>query len=100
MICLLILSIYVFLAVLGLRCYAGSLAADSRGCSLRVARGLLTAVASLVSEHGLSSTGSGVVAHGLSCSAACGILLDQGSNLPVSPALAGRFFTPEPLGKP
>ena len=39
-----------------------------------------------------------VVAHGLSCSVACGIFLDQGSN-PVSPALAGRFFTTRPPGK-
>ena len=101
MICLLILFIYLFSAVLGLRCCAGfSLAAESRGSSLYVARGLLTAVASPVVEHGLYSTGSIVVAHGLSCSAACGVLLDQGSSLPVSPALAGRCFTPEPLGKP
>ena len=54
MICLLILFIYLFLAVLGLHCCAGfSLAADSRGYSLYVARGLLTAVASPVTEHGL-----------------------------------------------
>ena len=39
-----------------------------------------------------------VVMHGLSCSMACGIFPDQGLN--VSPALAGRFFTPEPPGKP
>ena len=62
--------------------------------------GPLTAVASPVVEHGLQahglqqlwhvgpvvvargrqSTGSVVVAHGPSCSAACGILLGQGSN--------------------
>ena len=39
-----------------------------------------------------------VVVHGLSCSEACGILPDQGSN-PVSLALAGGFFTTEPPGK-
>ena len=62
--------------------------------------GLLTAVASLILEHGLqgtwtsvvvahsvfvapglSSTGSNAVVHGHSCSAAHGILLDQESNL-------------------
>ena len=32
------------------------------------------------SAHGLQSTGSVVVAHGLSCSTACGIFLDQGFN--------------------
>ena len=54
--------------------------------------GLLTAVASLVAEHGLyarasvvvarglQSVGSVVVAHGLSCSAACGIFPDQDLN--------------------
>ena len=38
--------------------------------------------------------GSVVVAHGLSCSAACGIFPDQGSN----PALAGGFLTTAPPG--
>ena len=42
--------------------------------------------------------GSVPVAHGLSCSAACGIFPGQGSN-PCS-ALAGGFFTTEPPGKP
>ena len=36
--------------------------------------------ASVVVAHGLQSTGSVVVVHGLSCSAACGIFPDQGSN--------------------
>ena len=36
--------------------------------------------ASVVVARGLQSTGSVVVAHGLSCSAACGIFPDQGSN--------------------
>ena len=39
-----------------------------------------------------------LVAHGLSCFAAWQIFLDQESKL--SPALAGRFFTTEPPGKP
>ena len=38
------------------------------------------------------------VAHGLSRSVACGLFLGQGSKL--SLALAGRFFTAEPLGRP
>ena len=41
---------------------------------------------------------SAVVAHGLSCSAACGIFLEEESNS--SPVLAGNFFfflTTEPL---
>ena len=39
------------------------------------------------------------MAHGLSCSVACGIFPDQGSREPISPALAGGFLTTEPLGK-
>ena len=78
----------LFLAVLALRCCAGfSLVAERRGCSLAVEQELLVAVASLVA-YGLRScssralsTSSAVVVHGLSCSAACGIFLDQGSNL-------------------
>ena len=42
---------------------------------------LLTAVATLVAEHTLWSTGSVLVLLGLSCSKARGILPDQGSNL-------------------
>ena len=38
-----------------------------------------------------------VAVHGLSCCVACGIFLEQGSNL--SPALAGRFSTPGPRRK-
>ena len=41
---------------------------------------LFTAMASLVAEHRLQHTGSVVVALGLSCFEACGILLAQGSN--------------------
>ena len=56
-------------------------------CSVVVARGLqerglqqLGHSGSVVVARGLQSAGSVVVAHGLSCSAACGIFLDQGSN--------------------
>ena len=38
-------------------------------------------VGSVVVARGLQSTGSVVVAHGRSCSVACGIFPDQGSNL-------------------
>ena len=37
-------------------------------------------VSSVVAVPELQSTGSVVVVHGLSCSAACGIFLDEGSN--------------------
>ena len=46
--------IYLFLAVPGLYCCSGfSLVVASRAYSLVAVRGLLTAVASLVAEHGL-----------------------------------------------
>ena len=48
------LFIYYFLAVLGLPCCAGfSLVTESRGYSLAAVSGLLSAVASLLVEHGL-----------------------------------------------
>ena len=87
--------IYLFLAVLYIPCLAGfSLVGGIRGyCLVAVCR-LLIAVVSIVSKHGLEgtrtsavappgleSTGSAVVVQGLSCSAACGIFLDQGMNL-------------------
>ena len=73
--------IYLLLAALGLRCSArASSSCGERRLLFIAVCGLLIAVASLVMEHGLWSAGSVVVAHGLSCSAACGILPDQGSN--------------------
>ena len=52
-----------------------------RGCSSAAACGFLTAVASLVAEQRLKGPRTSVVvAHGLSCSLACGVLLDQGLN--------------------
>ena len=53
---------------------------------------LFIAVASLVVEHGLQSTGSVVVAQGLSCSAACGTFPDQGTNLCPLHWQADSFF--------
>ena len=62
------------------RYMSSSLVAARGGYSLVVVGRLLIVVASLVVERGLSGTGSTVVAHGLSCSVACGIFLDQGLN--------------------
>ena len=95
------LFIYSFLAMLGLCCCMLAFSSCSeQGLLIVVVRGLLIAVASLVAEHGLQacglqqlwyagsvivawelqSTGSVVVVNRLSCSMACGIFLDQGSN--------------------
>ena len=43
--------------------------------------------------------GSVAVVHGLSCSSGCGLFPDQEIE-PISPELAGEFFTSEPSGKP
>ena len=57
-----------------------SLVPESGGYFLLVAHGLLTVVASLVSEHGLQVHGASVVvAQGLSCHEAREIFPDQGS---------------------
>ena len=74
--------IILFLAVLGLPCYADfSLLVESGGYFLAAVAMLgLTTMACLVAASGLWSRGSVVVVHGLSCSVAWGIL-DQGLNL-------------------
>ena len=62
--------------------------------------------ASVVSACGLSSCGSWALEHRLNSFGARAQLLHSMWNLsgpgiePVSPALAGRFFTTEPSGKP
>ena len=84
-------SIYLlifFLAVLGLHCcLAFSLVSVCGACSPVAVHRLLVAekralgdVGSIAAFSGLLSTGSIIVAHRLSRSEACGILLDQGSN--------------------
>ena len=74
---------------------------DKQGLLSKVAvHGHLIVVASLVAEHGLLETQvSVVVAHGLSCPMACGDPPKPGME-PMSPSLAGEFFTTEPSGKP
>ena len=95
------LFIYLFLAALGLRCCVQTFSScREQGLPFIVVNGLLIVVASLVAEHGLQAAGlqqlwhvgsvvvarrfqsarSVAVVHGLSCSTACGIFPDQGSN--------------------
>ena len=55
---------------------------SEQGLLLVVVHGRLIVVASLVAEHRLSvAQAAGVVARGLGCPAACGIFMDQRSNL-------------------
>ena len=74
--------IIIFLAVLGLRfCARVSPAAASGGHSSSWCAGLSLSRPLLLRSTGSRRAGSVVVAHGPSCSAACGIFPDQGSNL-------------------
>ena len=66
---------WVFVSVRGL-----SLVAASRGHSSSRCAGLSLSRPLLLWSTGSRRAGSVVVAHGPSCSAACGILPDQGSN--------------------
>ena len=96
---------WLFLAVLGLHCCTGSsLVAASGDPSLVAVLGLLVAVVSLV-EHGLSGR-AGVSSGGPQAREHRGLLFQHmwdrprpGVN-PVSPELAGGFFTPESPGEP
>ena len=67
--------------MLGLRFCARAFSSCGKWGPLFIAvRGPLTIAASLVGSTGSRRAGSVVVVHGPSCSAACGILPDQGSN--------------------
>ena len=70
------------MAVLGLRfCARAFSSCSKRGPLFIVVRGPLTIAASLVARStGSRRAGSVIVAHRPSCSVACGILPDQGSN--------------------
>ena len=77
------LFIYLlFLAVLGLHFCARAFSSCGKWGPLFIAvHGTLTIVASLVAEHRVQTrAGSVIVAHEPSCSTACGIFPDQGSN--------------------
>ena len=114
-----------FCVVIFWLCTGRSVVVVSRGYSLVAVSGLLTAVASLVEEHelqgcklprgsschvaaaqGLSSCGSWALERSFSCCGSWSQLLHgtwdlpKSGSKPVSPALAGRFFTTELPGKP
>ena len=86
--------------MLGLCCFAHAFSSCSKqGLLFVVLHGLLISMVSLVADIGSRHPGSVVVAHRLSCSKAMQNLPGPGIE-PVSPALADRFFTTEPPGKP
>ena len=79
----LILFIYLFMAVLGLRFCARAFSSYSKWGPVFIAvRGPLSPLSRplLLRSTGSRRAGSVIVVHGPSCSAACGIFPDQGSN--------------------
>ena len=92
--------IYLFLAVLGLRfCARAFSSCGKRGPLFIMVRGPLTIAASLVAEHRLQTLRLS------SCGSRAQLLrgmwdLPRPGLEPVSPALAGRFSTTAPPGKP
>ena len=97
-----VLKFYLFLAVLGLCRYMEAFSSCGEWGLLSQLRGAgLSLGASLTVEHRLQGSWASVVmGHWLSCSDVCGIFLGQILNLSVPPALAGRFLTTGPPGKP
>ena len=85
---------WVFVSVRGLSLVVGSGGHSSSRCA-----GLSLSRPLLLWSTGSRRAGSVAVAHGPSCSAACGIFPDQGSN-PCPLHQAGRFSTTAPPGKP
>ena len=103
--------IYLFMAALGLRCCTWpSLVEASRGYPLVAIHGLLIVMAFLASTgsrmRGLSNCNSWAIERqlsncGLQAQSSRGMWDLPGSGLEfVSPALAGRFLSPAPPGKP
>ena len=96
---------YLFLAVLGLHCFVWAfyLGTTRRGCSPVAMQGLFT-VAQALEHVGFSSCLA--VEHrvnncGVPAQLLHGMLDLPGPGIkPVSSAMAGRFFTTEPPGKP
>ena len=66
---------------------------DKQGCSLAVVLSLL------LQSVGSDAQALVVVTHGLSCPAACGVLVPEPRIKPMSPILAGGFLTTGPPGK-
>ena len=99
-ICLKYLFIYLFMVVLGLRfCARAFSSCGKRGPLFIAVRGPLTVAASLVAEHRLQTRRLS------NCGSWAQLLrsmwdLPRPGLEPVSPALAGRFSTTAPPGKP
>ena len=75
------ISVYLFLAALGLRCCPCALSScGERGLLLVVVSGFSLRRLVLLQSSGSGCVGS-VVVHGLSCPVACGVFLGQGWNL-------------------
>ena len=93
-------NVYLFMAVLGLRfCARAFSSCGKRGPLFIAVRGPLTVTAPLISEHRLQTRRLSNC--GSRAQLLCGTWdLPRPGLEPVSPALAGRFSTTAPPGKP
>ena len=95
------LFIYLFMAASGLSCGAGDLSLWYTGFSLVVACGLSSCGTwAICGTRVPERMGSVVVARGLGCPAACGILVPRPGIESASPALQGGFLTTRPREVP
>ena len=76
----------------------GSKARGLCSCGVRVPERMGSVVCGMWTLS-LRRTSSVDVAHGLSCPAACGLLVPRPGIEPTSPAMEGAFFTTGPPGK-
>ena len=93
--------LFIYLAVSGLSCGMWDLCFGMWDLFFVACR-LFVVACRLLSSCGpraLEREGSVVVARGLSCPEACGILVPRPGIEPASPALEGRFLTTGPPGK-
>ena len=96
--CRIFFFLFIFGCTVSLLLCRLSLIAASRGYPPVPAQGLLIAAASLVAEHGLLTRG--LSSCGARALLLCGMCDLPGAGIePMSPALAGGFFTTEPPGK-
>ena len=95
-----LIYLFIFMAVLGLRfCARAFSSCGKRGPLFIAVRGPLTIAASLVAEHRLQTRRLSTC--GSRAQLLCGMWdLPRPGLEPVSPALAGRFSTTAPPGKP
>ena len=98
--CLFLFVLFLFLAVLGLCCCVWAFSSCGKRGLLFAVHGLLIVVASLVVEHGLQAQGFQQLWHTGSVAPRHVGSSQARDQTRVPPALAGRFLSTAPPGKP